>query len=293
MSHDGCTSCPAGHRDLSARADFAIDRHNWWCTNCGNYGIFGAVQNALVMDNLRPQDVLLCFDIGCNSNGADKITAYAFKGLHGRVIPFACGASIANDRVPIIAFAGDGATLGEGINHFIHAVRTNYNITFILHNNYNYGLTTGQASPSTPDGVPMKGSPYGTTGEQINAVDLTLSLRPSFVARTFSGNVGHMTHVIREAMKHKGFSFVEVLQACPTFNKATPHQWFMERVRDVAKDPDYDPTNLKMARERGLDLTENIAIGVLYRNPDFLDFMSKQQQRAGLTTQLVDEVQAW
>lgn len=289
----GCSACPAEHHDLSDRVEFASQKKHTWCTNCGNYGIFGAVQNALTMDKKRPQDVLLAFDIGCNSNGADKITAYAFKGLHGRVIPFACGASVANERVPVIAFAGDGATLGEGINHFIHAIRTNYNITFILHNNYNYGLTTGQASPSTPDGVPMKGSPYGTTGEQINAADLALSLKPSFVARSFSGNVGHMTHVIRQAMKHKGFSFVEILQACPTFNKATPHQWFMERVTDVEKDPDYNSADLSMARERCLDLTESIAIGVLYQNKEMPDFLSKQQQRNGLTSQLVDEVKSW
>lgn len=284
-----CEGCPGPNDDLSQRIAFGKNPYTW-CTNCGNYGIFGATQNALVLEKKRPQDVLLTFDIGCNSNGADKITAYSFKGLHGRVLPFACGASIANERVPVIAFAGDGATLGEGINHFIHAVRTNYNITFILHNNYNYGLTTGQASPSTPNNVPMKSSPYGTTGEQINVAELALTLKPSFVARSFSGNVGHMTHIIRAGLNHKGFSLIEVLQACPTFNKETPHQWFMQRVRDVAKDPKYDPTNLEMARERCRDLTENIAIGLLYRDKSKPDFLSKMQQREDLDTQLVDEV---
>ncbi|MBP6880151.1 2-oxoacid ferredoxin oxidoreductase [Candidatus Saccharibacteria bacterium] len=286
-----CGSCPSlDDCDPGTRASFASKNLYTWCTNCGNYGIFGAVKNALTQENKKPHEVLLAFDIGCNSNGADKISGYRFKGLHGRVIPFACGASIANEDVPVLAFAGDGATLGEGISHFVHAIRTNYNVTFILHNNYNYGLTTGQASPATPDGVPMKVSPYGTTAEQLNVSQLVMSLKPSFYGRSYSGHVGHMTNVIRKGMQHKGFSVIEVMQACPTFNKATPHMWYMERAFDISDIKDYDKTNLEQARHIANDLTKKIAIGVLYQREDMPDFMAKQQQREGVKTNLISEV---
>lgn len=273
-----CQSCQLNDDcDISERAQFNSENLHTWCTNCGNYGIFGAVKNALTAENLKPHQVLLCFDIGCNSNGADKISAYRFKGLHGRVIPLACGASLANPDVPVLAFAGDGATLGEGINHFIHAIRTNYNITFVLHNNANYALTTGQASPATPGDKAMKASPFGSAAEPINVSQLVLSLNPSFYARSYSGHVGHMTNVMRKAVNHKGFSVVEILQYCPTFNEEAPHLWYMERAFDISTVDNYDPSDIEQARQISKDLTDKIAIGVIYQNLNKLDFLSRQK----------------
>jgi 2-oxoglutarate/2-oxoacid ferredoxin oxidoreductase subunit beta len=272
--------------------DFFSPNLYTWCTNCGNYGIHAAVKRALVAECIEPQDTLLCFDIGCNGNGSDKIGGYRYHGLHGRVLPLAAGASVANRRIKVLAFAGDGGTLGEGINHLIHSVRGNFDVTFILHNNSNYGLTQGQASPTTPKNVPMNASPEGVTSEPIHPMRLVMSLQPSFAARSFSGDVKHMTSVIQQALQHKGFSFVEILQHCPTYNKSTPHEWYQQRVVKVEEMAGYDKHDLPAARKIAEDLTEQIALGVLYQAKDRPDFMGLQGPRQGKETELVDEVKA-
>lgn len=261
-----------------------------WCTNCGNYGIFGAMCRALVVRNMHPCETLLCFDIGCHGNGSDKIDGYRFHGLHGRVLPFAAGASIANEKLRVIAFGGDGGTFAEGVGHLVSAVRGNYNVTFIFHNNLNYGLTQGQASPTTRLGMKRAASPDGPTSSPIHAVRFVLGLEPSYVARTFSGDIKHMTETFSDALQHKGFSFVEVFQSCPTYNKETPHEWYQERVYDVRTIAGYDATNLEMARKTAEDLTEKIAVGTLYKDPNAVEFVDRLENRRGMTTQLVEEV---
>lgn len=261
-----------------------------WCTNCGNYGIAAATKRALVAENIHPKDVLLCFDIGCNGNGSDKIGGYRIHGLHGRVIPLAAGAALANDRMTVIASGGDGATLSEGIGHLVHAIRSNYNITFLMHNNCNYGLTTGQASASTKPGIPMNSSPYGTTADTMNFGHFVLSLGASFFARTFSGNVNQMTEIVRTGIRHKGFSVIEILQNCPTYNKATTHEWYQDRIYDALDVKDYNKEDLQQALQISLDLEEKIATGILYQNPHSVPFHKRQHNREGLKTELVDEV---
>jgi hypothetical protein len=168
-----------------------------WCDGCGNYGIWTAVKYALVELNLHPWQVCLCYDIGCHGNGSDKIQGYRFHGLHGRVIPFAAGAKLANMKVPVIAFGGDGATFSEGVGHLVHALRSNYPITFVLHNNADYALTTGQASSLTWQGQPMNASPNGIPERTLASMDFIFSLQPSFVARGFSGDIKLMTRILK------------------------------------------------------------------------------------------------
>ncbi len=280
--------------------DTCVTFHNFysentynWCTNCGNYGITAAIKRAFVELELGVKDLLLCYDIGCNGNGADKIHAYTFHGLHGRVIPFAAGASLANNKLKVIASAGDGATLSEGINHLVHAIRSDYNVTFLLHNNSNYGLTTGQASATTKQGVPMNFSPDGVTADTMNIMQFVLSLNPSFAARTFSGDVKHMTKTFKSGIEHDGFSVIEILQYCPTYNKETPHQWYQERVYDVADVKSYNRMNLESAIQTSKDLENNIAIGVLYEDINRGDFYERQKNREGIETELIDEVRKY
>lgn len=280
-----CGSCKTKYTDYFSEELYT------WCTNCGNYGIHAALKRALVDENIQPKDVLMCFDIGCNGNGSDKISSYVAHGLHGRVLPFAAGACLANRNVKVFAFGGDGGTLSEGINHLIHCVRCNYDFVFILHNNRNYGLTTGQASATTPADFAMNSSPDGTTADLLEATELVLNLNPSFVARTFSGNVKQTTEVIKSAIRHKGFSFIEILQDCPTYNDATPHEWYLERVYEISKDPKYDSSNLEMAKSVAKSMSDRIATGVLYQDVSKLDFYSKQANREGIPSELVDEVQ--
>ena len=286
-------NCNCGDKSHVHFADYFSSNLYTWCTNCGNYGIHAAMKRALVEENIKPCQTLLCFDIGCNGNGADKIGGYRFHGLHGRVITFACGASVANGKIKVIAFGGDGGTLGEGINHLVMGIRGNFNLMFILHNNLNYGLTQGQASATTKVGVKMNASPDGVTFDPINPMKFVMSLNPTFAARTFSGDIKHMVETFQAGLNHKGFSFIEVLQSCPTYNHMTPHEWYQQRVKDINLIKNYDSSDLAKALEIADDLEKQIAIGVLYKNSKSLPFMDRQANRLKVKTELVDEVKSF
>lgn len=262
-----------------------------WCGNCGNYGIQNALMRALVLEEKQRKDFVLCFDIGCSGNGSDKFEAFTIHGLHGRVLSLAAGAAVANRRIKVIAEAGDGATFSEGVNHLVHSVRNNFPVMFIHHDNENYGLTIGQASALTRKGVKMNGTPNGVTVDPINPLDFVLSLKPSFVARVFSGEIDHMTEVFREGLNHDGFAFIEVLQACPTYNRATPDKWYSERIKFVADLPGYDPTDIWQARKLVQDMDNDIYLGIIYRDDTKISFVDQQVSRANAgDSQLVDEV---
>ncbi len=281
-------------KNLSERKDTYLRYENeeviTWCNGCGNYGIQNALKRALTLEGFEPDKILYCFDIGCNGNGSDKIGGYTFHGLHGRSISAAAGACIANPNIKVIASGGDGATMSEGINHLVHAVRNDYPMLFILHNNHNYGLTTGQASATTPKGFPMNGSPDGVIPEPMNPIEFVLGLNPSFAARSFSGDIKHMTGVFRKALKHKGFAFVEILQVCPTYNRATPQSWYRERIKYVDDLKNYNANNLKKAREIVEDFEKNIYLGVVYQDEKRENFMDKLQNRKNIKTASIDEV---
>ncbi|MBD3362550.1 2-oxoacid ferredoxin oxidoreductase [Candidatus Dojkabacteria bacterium] len=271
--------------------DYFSDQLYTWCTNCGNYALHSALKRALVAEKIAPKDTLMVFDIGCHGNGADKIDAYTVHGIHGRVIPFAAGAQLANRNMKVFAFGGDGGILSEGINHLVHAIRCDFDLVFVLHNNRNYGLTTGQASATTPKGFEMNSAPNGVTEEPINPTEFVLSLDPTFVARGFSGNIKKLTQIFKQAINHQGFSFVEVLQDCPTYNSATPHNWYLERVIDVDIFDNYDRSDIKQAKKICKDMAEKIATGVLYKNEDSDDYYTRQPSRKDMKSELVEEVQ--
>lgn len=273
-------------------SDYYSENIYTWCTNCGNYGITTAIKRALVAKKIAPKDAVICFDIGCHGNGSDKIKGYRVHGLHGRVLPFASGVTLANNRLTVIASGGDGGTLSEGLGHLVHSIRSDYDMTFILHNNSNYGLTKGQASATTRQDVPMNSSPDGVTADTLNAMTFVLGLNPSFAARTFSGDVKQMTEIIKAGIDHKGFSFIEVLQHCPTYNKVTPHEWYQERVFDTLFEENYDNTDLEMAIKAASDLDSRLATGVLYQDKNRKDFYNRQENRIGIETELVDEVES-
>lgn len=261
-----------------------------WCDGCGDYGIWTATKRALSELNIDPSQVLLCYDVGCHGNTSDKLLGYRFHGLHGRVIPFAAGAKLANPNLPVIAFGGDGASFSEGIGHLMHAVRSHYPIVFVLHNNENYGLTTGQASALTPQNQPMNSSPNGIPERTLNSMDLIFSLEPTFVARAFAGDIGQVTHVLKEALKHRGFAFVDILQACPTYNHFATHQWLLERCYKV-EDEGHDPSNFERARKLATDTSKRIATGILFQREDEPNFYERLLPRQGKKTTPVEEVE--
>lgn len=272
--------------------DFSAPQMPTWCPGCGNFTIWTAIKQALVESNIGPKAVNLCFDIGCNGNGADKFNAYAIKGLHGRTVPTAAGVTLANHSLPVIGMAGDGATFDEGINHLIHAARSNYKFSFILHNNCDFGLTTGQATPTTPVGQKMNSNPYGVVESRLNPIQMLLSVGATFVARGFTGNMQQLKEILKAAMAHDGFAYVEVLQHCPTYNKFQDHIWIANRVYDVKNDPAYK--NEKDYVYKLVDYSnEKIATGVLYQDKDAVSFYNRLSYRKDKTTVLKDEVQKY
>ncbi|MFH0770128.1 MAG: thiamine pyrophosphate-dependent enzyme [Candidatus Peregrinibacteria bacterium] len=270
--------------------DYASQNLCTWCDGCGDFGIWTAVKRALVESKIQPKDALLCFDVGCHGNMADKIGGYRFHGLHGRVIPLAAGAKISNPNLHVIAFGGDGATFSEGVGHLVHAVRSNYPVTFIMHNNGNYGLTTGQASALTKKGRTMNSSPNGIPEETLNSMDFVFALRPTFVARGFSGDIPQLREILKAALAHRGFAYVDVLQACPTYNSWATHEWLLERCYDVQDLNKYDATDFEAARTIAVDTEEKIATGVLYQNEDQPNFLECLKAREGVGTAPVEEV---
>lgn len=268
--------------------DYLSENKCTWCDGCGDYGIWTATKRALVEMGMHPWQVMLCYDVGCNGNGSDKIKGYRFHGLHGRVLPFAAGAKLANPKIPVIASGGDGASFSEGVGHFVHAIRSNYPIVFILHNNANYGLTTGQASSLTWQGQKMNASPNGIPEHTLPSMDFIFSLEPTFVGRGFSGDIPQMTDILKAAIQHRGFAIVDFLQACPTYNHFATHDWLLNRVKPVG--PEHDVHDYHKARWIACDTHESIATGILYQNEEVPSFYEQLVPRKGKETMPVEEV---
>lgn len=280
---------PLDSNAASAMQQYHCGNKCTWCDGCGDYGIWTALKRALVASNLEPSQVLLCYDVGCHGNMSDKLQGYRFHGLHGRVIPFAAGAKLANMRMPVLAFGGDGASFSEGIGHLIHAIRSNYPIVFVLHNNANYGLTTGQASSLTWQDQTMNASPNGIPEHTLPSMDLVFSMQPTFVARGFSGNIPQMAEILQRAILHRGFAFVDMLQACPTYNHFATQTYLLERCYEPEH---HDTADFAAARRLAMDTTERIATGVLYQDASVPNFYERLVPRKECATQAVDEVQA-
>lgn len=263
---------------------YNTDVKNTWCPGCGNFNIHLALKKALAELKKDPSEVVITFDIGCNGNGGDKIKAFNIKGLHGRALPLAFGAHLANREMTTIATIGDGGCLHEGIDHLIHGIRSNYNITVLIHNNQNFALTTGQITSTTIKGKRMYGFPHGKTEGDINIGELVLSLNPSFYARGYSGDCIHLTEIIKEGIKHRGFSVIEIIQLCPTYNREFSHDVASKLVKKVDVSD-----SIEKARKHILN-SKNLSIGVLYQNKKLTDYYSSLKNRKGIKTELVDEV---
>jgi len=241
-----------------------------WCPGCGNFGIQKAVKRALVALEIEPYQVLFVSGIGQSGKLPHYVGGNIFNSLHGRPVPAAIGARIANGELTVIAVSGDGDGYGEGGNHFLHAMRRNHDITYLVHNNQVYGLTKGQASPTSDPGYVTKTTPFGAS-EPLHPVTLALAGGASFVARSFAGDIEHLSGMIQEGIKHKGFALIDILQPCVSFNHKNTWKWYRDRVYHL--EDDYDPSDMKSALDRAQEWEDKIPIGVLYRRerPTFED----------------------
>jgi 2-oxoglutarate/2-oxoacid ferredoxin oxidoreductase subunit beta len=246
--------------------DFKSNDEIAWCPGCGDFGILVAVKKALVELNRPPREVVLVSGIGQAAKLPHYIRANCFNGLHGRALPCASAIKMANRELCVIVTTGDGDCYGEGGNHFIHAIRRNTDITVIVHDNQVYGLTKGQASPTTDEGTPTKVYPGGVIQEPFKSLAVAIANGCGFVSRGFSGKPDHLAQLITEAVKFKGFSLVEVLQPCVTYNHINTHSWYSSRVYNVNESPSYDTGDKLHAIEKALEWGEKIPIGILYRH---------------------------
>jgi 2-oxoglutarate ferredoxin oxidoreductase subunit beta len=233
-----------------------------WCPGCGNFGILSALNRALVELEIKPPQVLLVSGIG----QAGKLPHYSrgniFNSLHGRPVPPAIGAKIANSELVVIAVSGDGDAYGEGGNHFLHAMRRNHDITYLVHNNQVYGLTKGQTSPTSDLGFVTKTTPYGAS-PPINPIAIAIVTGATFVARGFAGDVDHLAGLIKRGIQHRGFALIDILQPCVSFNHKNTYSWYRERVYKLGDD--YDPSDRPGAIEKAQEWGDRIPIGVIYR----------------------------
>jgi len=259
-----------------------------WCAGCGNFAIHIAIKKALSELDIKPNEAFISFDIGCNGNGADKIKVNAFKGLHGRSIPLAIGSHLANRRITVLADIGDGGALHEGLDHLIHAIRSNYDITVLIHNNENFALTTGQATATTDDEKRMYGLPDGKPESEINIGKLVLNQNSSFFARGYSADPLQLTEIIKAGISHKGCSVIEIMQICPTYNKESNPAWFAQRIEKVEKPLE----DIEEARKL-VDMSEKIKTGIIYQDQSIPVFYERLQNRKDKNTELVDEVKEY
>lgn len=235
-----------------------------WCPGCGNFSILNALKNAAVELGLEPHQFTIVSGIGQAAKLPHYLKCNTFNGLHGRAIPAATGIRLANHEMPVLVTTGDGDCYGEGGNHFMHAMRRNVNIKLFVHDNQIYGLTKGQASPTSMEGMVTKNQPFGVFSEQLNPMALAVALDCSFVARGFAGDIEHLKGLIKEAINHKGFTLVDILQPCVTFNKINTFAWYKQRVYYI--EPEYNPEDRVGAFERALEWGDRIPIGIIYRN---------------------------
>lgn len=237
-----------------------------WCPGCGNFQILQAMKEALVALDLEPHQVLFVSGIGQAAKLPQYLKCNFFNGLHGRSLPVATGAKIANHELTVLIVGGDGDGYGEGGNHLIHGIRRNLDITYLVHNNQIYGLTKGQASPTSEKGFISKTTPAGVILQQLNPLALAISLGATFVARGFTGRLSHLTKVIVEGIQHPGFALIDVLQPCVSFNHVNTYAWYTQRVYNIDEDAEYDSGNPLMAYQKALEWGDRIPIGVLYQS---------------------------
>ncbi len=233
-----------------------------WCPGCGNYPILNIVKLALSELDIPPEDAVMCSGIGQAAKTPHYLRVNYFNGLHGRALPPAIAIKLANPGLHVIAESGDGDTYGEGGNHFMHTIRRNPDITNIVHDNRVYGLTKGQASPTSDKGMHTPVQVEGVLLEPFNPLATALSLGATFVARVFSGDIMHAKDVVKEAILHKGYALVDVFQPCVVYNKQNTFQWFKEHT--YALDETHDRTDRTKAFDIAFD-AERLALGVVYQ----------------------------
>jgi len=237
-----------------------------WCPGCGDFSVLKAIKMAAGKLGLQPKDMILVSGIGCSSNLPGFFHAYGVHSLHGRAVAVAEGLKLGNRDLHVVITGGDGDGYGIGIGHFIHAMRRNIDITYVVMNNQVYGLTTGQASPTTMKEHRTKSTPWGNIELPINPIALAIVSGATYVARGFSSDPNHMSDLIAGGIAHHGFSLIDVFSPCVTYNKINTYPWFKKRVYKLESEAGYDPSHGEAALQKSLEWGDRIPLGLFYQD---------------------------
>ncbi|MGC9099491.1 MAG: thiamine pyrophosphate-dependent enzyme [Candidatus Micrarchaeia archaeon] len=256
-----------------------------FCPGCGDYGVLAALTKAMLDLQLDPDNTVLVSGIGCSSSIPHDLKVYGIHGIHGRLLPVAEGVKFANKKLTVIGAGGDGDGYGIGLNHLIHAIRRNVDITYIVMDNEIYGLTTGQASPTSLMGHKTKTSPFGVIERPINPIALALAAGATYVARGFSGEPNHLAMLIENGIKHKGFALIDVQSPCVSFNELNTYEWFRKRIYKL-EESGHDPSSFAKAMEKAIefDLDSNkFPIGLFYeKDGSTYEELDKAEQQGAI-----------
>ncbi len=250
---------------MVTRADYRIDERPTWCRGCGDYGILNALSRALVEQGIAPHETIVVTGIGCGSKLPQYMRVNGMHTLHGRPMPIAQGARLANHDMHVIVVHGDGDGYGEGLGHFAHGVRRNPRLTELVQNNKIYGLTKGQYSPTSAQGWRTSTSPRGSAEQKVEPLALAITQGATFVARGYPGKLDHLIWLIGEALNYPGYALIDILQPCVTFNPKRSYDYYNPRVYALEDESDYDPTDRTAAWLQAQAWGERIPIGIFYR----------------------------
>jgi len=252
---------------------------NAWCAGCGNFGILKLLKEVLTELNMDPKNTVIVSGIGQAAKTPYYIDTHMFCGLHGRALPISTALKASNPALHVIAEGGDGDMYGEGGNHFMHTIRRNPDIVHIVHNNMVYGLTKGQASPTSQKGFQTPVQVNGVTNEPFNPISVALALKAGFASRVNIGNYAHAKRVLMEAFLHKGYALVDVFQACVVFNKVNTPKWFKDNTYEL--ESSHDSSNLSSAMQKALE-NDPMPLGIFYQaeSATFEEHLRGDEKRA-------------
>lgn len=257
-------SAPAKSAAQLVKESYKGKVHPDWCPGCGDFSVLSALQTALFELGLNPHQVVVISGIGCSSNLPGFINTYGMHTLHGRSLAVGTGVKLGNHDLKVICVGGDGDGYGIGGNHFVHTMRRNVDLTYIVMDNQIYGLTTGQTSPTSVKGMKTKSTPMGNVENPINPIPMAMVVGATYVARGFSGKQKHLVELMKGAIMHKGFSLVDVFSPCVTYNKDNTYQWFNPRVK-VLEEQGHDPADFQAALTKGYQWGDEIPIGLFWK----------------------------
>ncbi len=252
---------------MATMADFRTSEKSWWCPGCGDFGVLAALQKALVDLGVEPEKVALVSGIGCSGKIGNYINSYNLHVVHGRSLPAAQGVKLANRELVVLAAGGDGDGFAIGMGHYMHALRRNVDITYIVMDNQIYGLTKGQTSPTSDGGFQTKSTPAGNIEKSANQMQLAIASGCGFVANALSSNQKGLVEIIKQAIQYPGFALVNTYSPCVTFNKINTFDFYKSHLVDLDADPTYDRHDRFGAMKKLME-TNELVQGVVYQDPN-------------------------